>query len=146
MIRRVIFRIISTVFGFILAVAAGGFTLFALGMSWAAAEAAGMPAEHPDEFAYRLHEGLGMIAFFMTVAPVLTLLPAIALAVAGELARIRSAFYYIAAGGIAAALMPFFASRETGAQGGYTAEYFAILATAGFAGGFVYWLIAGRNA
>jgi hypothetical protein len=28
----------------------------------------------------------------------------------------------------------------------YSSEYFAIIATAGFAGGFVYWLIAGRNA
>ena len=67
-------------------------------------------------------------------------------AVAGELARIRSAFYYIAAGGVATAVMPIIMYYRERELSSYTAEYFAIIATAGFVGGLVYWLIAGRNA
>ncbi len=88
-----------------------------------------------------------MVAFFFTVAPLLTLLPALAVAIIGEVARIRSFLYYLLAGGAAAALMPLISGPPEGVESAtYSAHYFAIIATAGFAGGFVYWLIAGRNA
>lgn len=146
MIGRAIGRALSVLFGFFLATIAGAVTLFALGLSWAADEAARYAEGPHDEITHIMHEGFGMLAFFVTVSPVLTLLPAITVAVAGELARIRSAFYYICAGGAATAVMPLIASYREEAQATYSAEYFAILATAGFAGGLAYWLVTGRNA
>jgi hypothetical protein len=145
-IARIIGRALSVLFAFLLAVLAGAATLFTLGMSWAAEEAVRYADEPQDEMTHMIHEGFGMLAFFVTVSPVLTLLPTIAVAVAGELARIRSVFYYITAGGAATAIMPLIASYRVESQATYNAEYFAILATAGFAGGLVYWLVAGRNA
>jgi hypothetical protein len=146
-ISRVLGRTLSVAFGFVLAGLAALGTLFAIGLHWAADEATRYAQENLDEFSYMMHEGFGMIAFFLTVSPTLTLLPAIAVAIAGEVARIRSVFYYVAAGGLAAAVMPFILSLpENGAHAAYSSQYFAIFATAGFAGGFVYWLITGRNA
>lgn len=146
MIWRAFGRIISVSLGFILAAAVGAVTLFGLGMNWAAEEAISQVPENADEFSTMIQQGLGMLFFFLTVSPLLTLLPAISVAVAGELARIRSAFYYIAAGGVATAVMPIIMYYRERELSSYTAEYFAIIATAGFVGGLVYWLIAGRNA
>lgn len=147
MIWRFVIRVLAIGFGFAFAILAGIFVLFALGMNWAAAEVANNVGQSGDDITHVIDEGLGMFIFFVTVGQVLTLIPAISVALVGELARIRSAFYYIAAGGAAAAVMPFLLSGAgTATEGGYSVEYFAILATAGFAGGLVYWLVAGRKA
>lgn len=77
----------------------------------------------------------------------LTLLPALAVLIVGEVARIRSSVYYIVGGGLALAAIPLIA--RIGDAGGLVlpaAAVWQVLATAGFAGGFVYWLLAGRNA
>ncbi len=77
----------------------------------------------------------------------LTVLPALLLVIIGEVARIRSFIYYIVGGGVVAALIPL-----VGMFGSSTTEQmpsivvFQVFATAGFAGGLVYWLIAGRSA
>jgi len=147
MIWPVIGRILAVVFGFLLAAVAGLITLFTLGAHWAAQEATTHTPAQADEMSRALNEGLGVIAFFMTVTPLLTLLPAMAVVAIGEVARMRSALYYVPASGAAAAIMPLIsAPPEVAASPSYSAEYFTIIATAGFAGGFVYWLIAGRNA
>lgn len=77
----------------------------------------------------------------------LTLLPALAVVIIGEVARIRSSVYYIVGGGVALAAIPLIA-RIGDAQGLVlpAAAVWQVLATAGFAGGFVYWLLAGRQA
>jgi hypothetical protein len=65
----------------------------------------------------------------------------------GEIARIRSALYYVAGGGAALAAIPLLA--RIGQSGSFALAdqiVWQVFATAGFAGGFVYWLIAGRNA
>lgn len=147
MIWPAIRRILATAFGFVLGAIAGAITLFALGARWAAGEATAFTPENADDVSRALNEGLGVIAFFLNVAPVLTLLPSLAAIVIGEVARINSVLYYVLAGGVAAALMPLIAAMPDSAGGaGYSAHYFTIIATAGFAGGFVYWLVAGRNA
>lgn len=147
MIWPAIRRIMATIFGFILAAIASAIILFILGARWAAGEATAFAPETADDMSRALNEGLGVIAFFLNVAPVLTLLPAVAAVVVGEVARIQSILYYVLAGGAAAALMPLIAAIPEAAAGpAYSAQYFTIIATAGFAGGFVYWLIAGRNA
>ncbi|HEY7646985.1 MAG TPA: hypothetical protein VH858_18230 [Hyphomicrobiales bacterium] len=140
-------RVLAVAAGFVLAMIAGLITLFFLGARWAAGEASAFTPDNADEISQALNQGLGVIAFFINVAPVLTLLPAIAAVVLGEVARIRSLLYYLIAGGVAAALMPLIATQqEATGSSTYSAAYFSIIATAGFAGGLMYWLIAGRNA
>lgn len=147
MIWPVIRRILAVAFGFIVATMAGALTLFFLGARWAAQEATAFTPEAADQTSQLLNEWLGVVAFFFTIGPALTLLPAIAAAVLGEVARIRSLLYYVLAGGAAAAVMPLIATRpEAMGSATYAAPYFTIIATAGFAAGFVYWLLAGRNA
>jgi hypothetical protein len=75
------------------------------------------------------------------LASALTLLPALAVVLIGELARIRSALYYVLGGGAALTILPFVARL-----GPPEPAAWQVLATAGFAGGFVYWLLAGRRA
>jgi hypothetical protein len=144
----VVKRILAVLLGFFLAVLAGGITLLLVGTRWAAGEvAAHMEQGSPDEVSRLLSEGLGAIAFIFTVAPVLTLAPAVVAVVVGELARIRSLLYYLIAGGAAAAAMPLIAAPIEAAQNTtYATPYFSIMATAGFAAGLVYWLLAGRRA
>src|SRR5215216_3059226 len=99
-------RLIAVAFGFILAILAGAITLFVLGARWAAGEVASFTPQEADDVSRAINQGLGLLAFFFTVAPVLTLLPGLAAAVVGEVARIRSLLYYLIAGGAAATLMP----------------------------------------
>jgi len=84
-----------------------------------------------------------MVLFASTVAPALTVLPAAIAAVAGEALKLRSWMYYVLAGGVALAAIPVLAPPEPNLP---TGEYMTIFAAAGFVGGFVYWLLAGRNA
>jgi hypothetical protein len=55
--------------------------------------------------------------------------------------------YYVLAGGASLAAVPLLVNRE-GSDFAVVAasQYMAIFLAAGFAGGFVYWLLAGRNA
>lgn len=71
-----------------------------------------------------------------------TIIPAILVAIVGEVARIRSLLYYVIGGGVSMAVTPLLAQ---GIDGG-PAVVWQVFAAAGFAGGFVYWLIAGRTA
>lgn len=78
----------------------------------------------------------------------LTILPALAVVLIGEIARIRSWLYYMVGGGLALGLLPLLA--KAGVGGGPVPlppeALWQVLATAGFCGGLVYWLIAGRTA
>jgi hypothetical protein len=79
----------------------------------------------------------------------LTLIPGLLVIVIGEVARIRSALYYIAGGGIALGVLPLLAraGQATDASGALPATLvWQVFATAGFAGGAAYWLLAGRKA
>ncbi len=77
----------------------------------------------------------------------LSLLPALAVIVIGEIARIRSWLYYMIGGGLALACVPLLTRVD---QIDEIAKLppivWQVFATAGFAGGLVYWLIAGRKA
>ena len=69
--------------------------------------------------------------------------PALLAIVAGEIMAWRSIFYWLAVGGLIGLL----ASGVTEAYGSFdvTANLLPIYLAGGFAGGFVYWLIAGRD-
>jgi hypothetical protein len=76
-----------------------------------------------------------------------TLIPALLLIIVGEVGRVRGAIYYVLGGGVALALVPFLSrlGQPTSVLE-LSPVVWQVLATAGFAGGFVYWLLAGRNA
>lgn len=77
----------------------------------------------------------------------LSIIPALAVIIIGEVGRIRSWLYYLIGGGLALACAPFLSQLGAGeAMAMPASTVWQVLATAGFAGGSVYWLIAGRNA
>lgn len=96
--------------------------------------------DDPDKVFAVMDQGVLLIAS-------VTVVPALLMVIVGEIARIRSFLYYVAGGGIALAAIPVLARfGQGGAIGTPDAIVWQVFATAGFAGGFVYWLIAGRDA
>jgi hypothetical protein len=88
-----------------------------------------------------------LFGFALQLLSVYTLLPAIVLIIIGEVARIRAALYYVIAGGATLAAVPLLTRmQQPAATLDLSAVVWPVLATAGFAGGLVYWLLAGRNA
>ncbi|MEM8974991.1 MAG: hypothetical protein AAGD43_23265 [Pseudomonadota bacterium] len=76
----------------------------------------------------------------------LTIVPALALIIIGEVARIRSIIYYVVGGGLALVAIPALAQAGLGSQLQMpSAAVWQVFATSGFLGGFTYWLIAGRT-
>ena len=146
MIVGTIFRVLwaATVFVFAVAVALG--VLFLLGSLWVGDE---LRATAPNDQMLR-HGGasiFGMVLFVGTVTPALTMLPAAIAAIVGEALRIRSWMYYVLGGGAAMAAIPVLASPGAASLPAIpTGQYMTIFAASGFIGGFVYWLLAGRNA
>lgn len=77
----------------------------------------------------------------------LTVVPALILVIVGEVARIRSWLYYMVGGGLALGLLPVATLAGVPDLSAMPpAALWQVLATAGFAGGLVYWLLAGRTA
>ncbi len=104
-----------------------------------------MTGRGPDEAT--IGAAFDLLGLVLTLISVQTLLPALLLVIVGEVARIRGAMYYVIGGGVALALVPLLARLgNPGTVLGLAPAVWQVLATAGFAGGFVYWLLAGRNA
>lgn len=145
MISRVIFRAILVVLAFFVAALASLAVLFALGAIWAGDELRAAAPQDP-----LVRDGapiFGMVLFAGTVGPALTALPAMIAVVAGEVLRVRSWMYYVLAGGLSLASIPILAAPETAELPAVVASHaMTIFATAGFAGGLVYWLLAGARA
>lgn len=146
MIARLILRGLVVVVAFGLAVGVALAVLLALGAMWVGDE---LRAAAPDDPLFR-HGGaaaFGVVLFTGFVAPALTALPAFVAVVVGEVLRLRSWLYYVLAGGASLAAIPLLAGlNANGAPDIPAAEYMTIFATAGFAGGFIYWLLAGARA
>ena len=130
---------------FFIAAFAAVAVLFALGGIWTGNE---LRAAAPYDPA--LNQGasiFGMVLFAGTVGPALNALPALVAVVTGEVLKIRSWMYYVLAGGASLAVIPVLAAPETADLPAIVAShYMTIFAAAGFAGGFVYWLLAGARA
>jgi hypothetical protein len=91
--------------------------------------------------------GFELVAATFSVIQAVTLLPAIFLVLVGEIARICSVYYYVVCGGLAAVSAPLLARiGEVGAMHVPAVAVWQVFATGGFIAGFVYWLLAGRNA
>lgn len=90
---------------------------------------------------------LVQLEFLASLASVLTLVPAVLVIIIGEVARIRSAVYYVLAGGAALAVVPILPQLTGGLDVTLPkTTLLQVLATSGFAGGLVYWGLAGRKA
>jgi hypothetical protein len=139
---RTIGRVLLLPIAFIVAALVTLFVIVSLGQERIVEALAGRnPDNIPVGAAFDLL-GLGWSLF-----SVYTVVPAILLVVVGEVARLRSALYYVAGGGVALAIVPFLTRFDQPASAlALAPAVWQVLATAGFAGGFVYWLLAGRNA
>jgi hypothetical protein len=88
-----------------------------------------------------------VLAGGFTLSSGLSMIPALAVVIVGEVARIRSWLYYLVGGGLSLALLPYLGALEKGQAATLPAgAMWQVLATAGFAGGLTYWLVAGRSA
>lgn len=105
-----------------------------------------MAGREPDQVV--VSAALDIFGLLVALTSVQTLLPPLLLVIVGEVARLRSALYYIVGGGISIAMIPLLARLADPMQFmvGMSPVVWQVLATAGFAGGLVYWLLAGRNA
>jgi len=140
---RAVGRIILLPIAFVLAAVATLFVVFSLGQERVVAA---ISTRAPDE-AVPVGALLDMVGMALRFASVHTLLPALLLVIVGEAARIRSVVYYIVGGGVALAIVPLLTRMGQPATVlELSSTVWQVLATAGFAGGFVYWLLAGRTA
>lgn len=105
-----------------------------------------MAGREPDQVV--VSAAFDVFGLLLALTSVQTLLPPLLLVIVGEVARLRSALYYVVGGGIAIAIIPLLARLADPMQFmvGLSPVVWQVLATAGFAGGLVYWLLAGRNA
>ena len=142
MISQTIFRMAWVAIAFCIAALGSLAVLFALGGIWAGDE---LRAAVPNDPVVRDGAPIfGMLLFARTVGPALTALPAVIAVVAGEVMRVRSWMYYVLAGGLSLAAIPILAAPETSSI--LASHAMTIFATAGFAGGLLYWLLAGARA
>jgi hypothetical protein len=146
MILKTILRAIWVACAFVIAAGVALAVLFALGSNWVGDQLRAAAPHDPI-----LQQGaapiFGMVMFAGAVAPALTALPALAAIIAGEVLRIRSWIYYVLAGGASLAAIPLLVPSSTASAAEIvTSHYMTIFLAAGFAGGFVYWLLAGARA
>ncbi len=143
MILKYILRAAWAILAFLIAVGVALAALFALGGMWVGEE---LRAAAPGDPVFEVGGNwIGAYLFAGTVTPALTLLPALAAAIAGEALKVRSWMYSVLAGGAALAAVPLLAGDPVSARLP-EGQYVTIFGAAGFAGGFVYWLLAGRRA
>jgi hypothetical protein len=145
LILRTIFRMIWVVMAFCIAALVALAVLFALGAIWVGDELRTAAPNDP-----LLEQGapiFGVVLFAGTVGPALTSLPALIAVVVGEALKLRSWMYYVLAGGAALAAIPILAAPQSAELADVSASHaMTVFATSGFAGGFVYWLLAGARA
>ncbi|MGI9386549.1 MAG: hypothetical protein ACR2OX_03900 [Methyloligellaceae bacterium] len=145
MIIRTIGRILIVTIGFALAIVASLIMLVLIG----GRELGSTYVENTDldPIFSMVADVWGVVLFAAALGPALTILPALAAIVFGEVARIRSVIYYMLAGGAALLALPLLYVTGDGISGALpNTRYMVIFSASGFIGGFVYWLIAGRKA
>ena len=148
MIWRAILRIILVPLGFILALGTALFILFTLGQERIIHEMAGGGGGIGDDWIDMATNIMTNAELFLSLASAFTIVPALLLIIIGEVSRIRSSIYYIVGGGAVLAAIPVLARLASSTETFIlpSATILQIFATAGFAAGLVYWLVAGRTA
>jgi hypothetical protein len=143
---RALGRVILLPIAFLLATMATLFVIISVGQEKIVAAMTGMRSEELQINAALDFLGRA-VQMALQLASVQTLLPALLLLIVGEVARIRSVIYYVVGGGVALAVVPLLTRIDHPAGLlELSPVVWQVLATAGFAGGFVYWVLAGRNA
>ncbi len=138
---RTLGRLLLVPLAFVVATVLAGLVLVTLGQERAMQALGGRgPDETAIDAAFDLYRLAGML-FSKT-----TLLPALLLVIVGEVARLRSIVYYVLGGGLALVAVPVLARLDQSGAIELPVVVAQVFATAGFAGGFVYWLLAGRRA
>ena len=133
-------RLILIPIGFILACLATAFVLVTLGAARITHALQSMQVASTEE-------NFEILSYAVALMSATTILPALLVIIVGEIARLRSILYYIAGGGIASAAIPVLAYFSyMGMSSLWNDIAWPVFATAGFFGGFIYWLIAGRAA
>lgn len=141
MIARVLGRIIVVPLAFLLAGLASIAVLLSLGSERLT------HAMHGRDEAAMLDAVFEFLRQGMLLLGAATIIPAVLVVIVGEVARIRSWLYYVLGGGAAMAAIPLIARLgDRTAEAASSPLLWQVFATAGFAGGFVYWLLAGRRA
>lgn len=140
MVLRAIGRLIWVPISFVIAAAAAMFVLVTLGLENIT------HAIHDFDEVDTMSAAYDVAWQGTIIASGATLIPALLVVLVGEVARIRSWLYYMVGGGIALAIIPLLARVDTSTMTYALPALWHVFATAGFAGGFVYWLLAGRSA
>lgn len=137
-----IVRMIWVPIAFVLSLLVAAFVIFTLGLERITAYANGF--DGPD---MSFEAGVQLLENGLMLAQAMTIIPAVAVVLIGEIARIRSAYFYVVAGGLAAVSIPLVARLATTGPSELPAvAVWQIFAVGGFISGFAYWLLAGRNA
>lgn len=135
-------RLIWVPIAFVLSLIIGAFVIVTLGLERITSYANGF--DDPD---MTLEAGIQLLENGLVLAQAMTIVPAVAVVLIGEIARIRSVYFYVVAGGLAAASIPVVARlATTGPLELPAVAVWQVFAVGGFISGFVYWLLAGRNA
>jgi hypothetical protein len=139
---RALGRIILLPIAFVLAALAAVYTVISLGQERVVQA---LSAHGPEDVP--VGAVVDMIGLAARFASVYTLVPALLVVIVGEVGRIRSSIYYIIGGGVALAVVPLLTRMgQPMTVLELSPAVWQVLAVAGFTGGFVYWLLAGRNA
>lgn len=142
MFWRALGRLIMVPLGFVLATVMSATILFTLGF-----ERLTHTIHRRDVVIDDWFKTIDLASDTISLLSTFTIVPAILLVIVGEVARIRSSLYYILGGGIVLAAWPFLNRFAKITQDPtQLADLWTVFATAGFAGGFIYWLVAGRRA
>jgi hypothetical protein len=140
---RLFGRVIVVSFGFVLATIAAVVFLLSVGLERMT------HALHGKDFDVSQWGQIADVAGgFYSLATVATIVPAILVVIVGEVARIRKSLFYMIGGGASLAALPLLARVGTlGTDAlGQIGLIWQVFATAGFIGGLVYWMVAGRSA
>lgn len=141
---RAIGRLILVPLGCLLAIAVAAAVLVTLGLERAT------HSMHRGMEMSQLEALLAILEAMPGLSAAVSIIPAALLVIVGEVARIRSLTYYVVGGGAVLALIPLLGLPAGGSGGGRglleAGALWQVFATAGFAGGLVYWLVAGRRA
>lgn len=142
MLWRTVGRLILIPIAFLLAAATAGAIVVSLGLEHFTQSMHG--AEPGAETLTRTFDIIQQVG---ALTSGLSIIPALAVIIIGEVGRIRAWLYYMVGGGVALACVPFLSRLgQNDAITMPSSTVWQVLATAGFAAGTIYWLVAGRNA
>ena len=144
MLMRFIGRIIWVAITFVISALVAAGVAGVIGLEQATRQVVGADGADADRWMKMFDQATALLPLLGGV----TLLAPLALAVTGEVMRIRSFLYYLVGGGVTLAAGPVIkqGGLELFRTGALPATYLQVLAVAGFAAGTVYWLLAGRKA